>query len=72
MRRSGAQRARAQPHTLLPTLGAPAHRTDVRELLGAHIVGVHDERLVIGVQVLAEAGVVLRSAAEGATQPGTS
>lgn len=36
------------------------HRADVRELLGAHIVGTHDEGLVVGVQVLAEAGVVLR------------
>ena len=35
------------------------YRTDVLELLGAHIVGANDERLVIGVQVLAQTPVVL-------------
>lgn len=36
------------------------HRADVGELLRAHIVSTDDERLLVGVQVLAEAGVVLR------------
>lgn len=39
--------------------GTQTHRTDVGHLLGAHIVCVHDERLVIGVQVVTQAVVVL-------------
>lgn len=35
------------------------HRADVGELLRAHIVGTDEEGLLVGVEVLAEAGVVL-------------
>lgn len=37
------------------------HLADVLELLGAHIVSVHNERLVKGVQVLAQLVVVCGS-----------
>lgn len=37
------------------------HPADVLELLGAHVVSVHDEALVVSLQQVAELGVVLRN-----------
>ncbi len=39
-----------------------SHRTDVHHLLGAHIVGVHDECLGVGVQQVAQLQVILQTA----------
>lgn len=50
-----------QLHCHLPLCSAATHRTDVRHLLGAHIVSVYNERLVKGVQVVAQAVVVLHT-----------
>ena len=40
---------------------AGAHPADVLELPGAHVVGVHDEALVVCLQQVAELGVILRA-----------
>lgn len=39
--------------------GRRAHRADVHELLGADIVGVHQERLLVLLQITAQLGVIL-------------
>lgn len=44
--------------------GSSTHSADVRELLGAHIVGAHHKRLVVSIQVLTQALVVLRAQRE--------
>ena len=36
------------------------HPADVLELLGAHVVSVHDEALAVRLQQVAELGVILR------------
>ena len=36
------------------------HPADVLELLGAHVISVHDEALVVGLQQVTELGVILR------------
>jgi len=41
-----------------------AHPADVLELPGAHVVGVHDEALVVGLQQVTELGVILRAHGE--------
>jgi hypothetical protein len=65
-RRGAAARAPAAARPRRPARSGPApHRADVGELLGPHIVGTHDERLLIGVQILAQASVVLWGAGAG-------
>lgn len=45
------------------------HRTDVGHLLGAHIVGSHHERPLIGVQVVAQALVILQVQTQDVSEP---
>jgi len=45
-----------------------AHPADVLELPGAHVVGVHDEALVVGLQQVAELGVILRAHRESSRE----
>lgn len=47
-------------HSAARTAPPAAHRADVHELLGADVVGVHQEGAVIGVEVLAQLGVILQ------------
>ena len=57
-RRRRAAHASATAPSRSPWL--PTHSTDVHELLGADVVGVHQEGAVIGVHKLAELGVILQ------------
>jgi hypothetical protein len=52
------------PHDIMTdSCGQIAHRTDVHELLGADVVSVEHERLVIVVQELEEPGLILHTRA---------
>ena len=44
-----------------PGRAVSAHPADLLELLGAHIVGVHDEQLVVVLHVAAQPGVILHA-----------
>ncbi len=56
---SGGGGAHACPNAPSRRPSPPTHSADVHELLGADVVGVHQEGAVIGVHKVAELGVIL-------------